>query len=155
LVDANEAWKDPETLLRFMEGLTPFHIEFVEQPLPSTMVDEYLYLKPRSPYTLMADESICADADFESLKKQFHGVNMKLMKAGGYRNGIRLLKEAKQHGLKTMVGCMVETTLGMQGAWHLCALSDYADLDGYLVIKDEPFGMLKEEDGLVKMAARL
>ncbi len=150
MIDANEAWKDPDAVLTFMEQLKSFHIAFVEQPLPSSMTEAGKYLKPKSPYPVMADESICADADFDELIQQFHGINMKLMKAGGYLNGIRLLNEAKARGMQTMVGCMVETTLGMSGAWALCGITDYADLDGYMVIKNEPFGLLKEENGLVE-----
>jgi L-alanine-DL-glutamate epimerase-like enolase superfamily enzyme len=149
IVDANESWKDPDAVITFLETLKPFNIELIEQPLPSLMVEEYKYLKPKSPYILMADESICADANFEELKQQFHGVNMKLMKAGGYLNGLRLLNEAVKHQMHTMVGCMVETTLGISSAFHLCAGVQFVDLDGFLIIKDEPFELIKEENGLL------
>jgi L-alanine-DL-glutamate epimerase-like enolase superfamily enzyme len=151
MIDANEAWKNPDDLMVFMKQLSPYRIAFVEQPMPSAMEDAYKYLKPKSPYVIMADESCLAEANINALQSQFSGINMKLMKSGGYLNGLRIINEAKQLGLKTMVGCMVETTLGMSGAWALCGLTDYADLDGYMIIKDEPFAILSEENGWVEM----
>jgi L-alanine-DL-glutamate epimerase-like enolase superfamily enzyme len=149
IIDANEAWKDPDALINFMDNLKGLNIEMIEQPMQSSMVNEYKYLKPRAALPLMADESFCANVDFAELKQQFDAVNMKLMKAGGYLNGLRLIHEAKKNGMKTMVGCMVETTLGMSGAYAFTSLCNYADLDGYMIIADEPFGFLKEQNGEV------
>src|SRR5207237_992157 len=84
---------------------------------------------------LFADESITNDADFSLLKEMFNGVNIKLMKAGSYYNSIRLLKEAKANNLQTMIGCMVETTLGITSAMNLCSVADYADLDSLCLIR--------------------
>ncbi len=150
MIDANEAWKNPEDLIFFMEQLKPYNIAFVEQPMPAAMLDEYLYLKPYSPYTLMADESCLAEVNLTELQKQFGGVNMKLMKSGGYIKGLYILQEAAKLGMQTMIGCMVETTLGISGALAFCGITNYADLDGFMIIKDEPFGLVKEEDGWVK-----
>jgi L-alanine-DL-glutamate epimerase-like enolase superfamily enzyme len=147
IIDANEAFKDVEQCIYFLERIKKRHIKFIEQPLPSSMIEESLYLKKYSPFTLFADESITNEADFSLLRKLFDGINMKLMKAGGYMNGIRLLKEAKKAGMKTMIGCMVETTLGISSALHLCSLADYADLDSWLVVKNEPFNLIKENKG--------
>lgn len=149
IVDANEAWTDPDALIRFLETLKPYNIILIEQPMPSGMDDAYTEVKKHTPFPLMADESICKDADFNKLKKQFHYVNMKLMKAGGYINGIRLLNEARKHGMKTMIGCMVETTLGISSALRLCHGVDLVDLDGFLIVKDEPFNLVKEEQGKI------
>ncbi len=147
MVDANEDWTDVEAMIRFMEEVKNLNILFIEQPLPAALNDEYLHLKKHSPFELIADESIIANADFDLLKKQFHGINMKLMKAGGYLNGLALLNTARQHGMKTMIGCMVETSLGISSAMHLCHGIDYIDLDGSLILKDEPFGLLNEVEG--------
>lgn len=154
MIDANEAWKNPDDLIAFMKHLSPHNIAFVEQPMPSAMEDAYRYLKSKSTYVIMADESCLAEANINDLQYQFAGINMKLMKSGGYLNGLRIINEAKQLGLKTMVGCMVETTLGMSGAWAFCGQTDYADLDGYMIIKDEPFAILSEENGLVEMKSK-
>jgi L-alanine-DL-glutamate epimerase-like enolase superfamily enzyme len=147
IIDANEAWTNPDELLRFMEQLRAYPIAFIEQPMPADRVSEYEYLKPNSPYELFADESVTNRADFNQLKNQFHGINMKLMKAGGYLNGMKILEETRQHGLKTMVGCMVETSLGIWSAMQLCQGVTQADLDGFLILRDEPFGIVHEQDG--------
>ena len=148
-IDGNEAWTDVEELIIFIENVSKFNVEFIEQPMPSNLVSEYQLLKRYSPFDLIADESIEDDANFDLIKTQFHGINMKLMKAGGYKNGIRLLAEARKHNLKTMIGCMVETSLGIYSAYNLAHQVDYLDLDGFLIIKDDPFGLLYEEDGLL------
>ncbi|RNI32878.1 dipeptide epimerase [Rufibacter immobilis] len=147
MVDANEAWQDPDALMRFFESLKKLPIIMIEQPLPSALQDEYLYLKKRTPYDLYADESVTDHADWELLQQQFHGVNMKLMKAGGYLNGLSILQKTRAMGLKTMIGCMMETSMGIWSALQLAHNVDLLDLDGMLVVKDEPFKLVREEAG--------
>ncbi|WP_207432597.1 dipeptide epimerase [Sabulibacter ruber] len=147
IVDANEAWQDPDSLMRFFEGLKKLPIIMIEQPMPSGLQEEYLYLKKRSPYDLFADESVTDHADWDLLQQQFHGVNMKLMKAGGYLNGLAILQKTRSLGLKTMIGCMMETSMGIWSAIQLSHGVDLLDLDGMLVVKDEPFKLVKEEAG--------
>ncbi len=151
IIDGNEAWKDPDAVLAFMETLRPCNVALMEQPMPAGMEAEYKYLKPQSPYLLFGDESICDEMEVESIAQQFHGVNMKLMKAGGYLNGLRILNETVKHNLQTMIGCMVETTLGISSAIHLCAGVQFVDLDGFLIVKEEPFGLVKEEEGVLSI----
>jgi L-alanine-DL-glutamate epimerase-like enolase superfamily enzyme len=153
IIDANEAFQDVEQCIYFLERIKKRHIEFIEQPLSSSMVDESIYLKRYSPFTLFADESITSEADFTLLRKMFDGINMKLMKAGGYLNGINLLREARKAGMKTMIGCMVETTLAISSAMNLCSLADYADLDSWLVVKNEPFNLIKENNGELSLVS--
>jgi len=147
IIDGNEAWNEPESLLQVLNQLQPYPIVMIEQPMPASKTDEYMYLKPKSPYDLFADESVTDQADFNLIAKQFHGVNMKLMKAGGYLNGKYILEQARQHHLKTMVGCMVETSLGIWSAMQLCQDVSFADLDGFLILKEEPFGIVQEREG--------
>ena len=152
LVDGNEAWPNADSLLQFLEqaaALPGLHLRFLEQPLPAALTDDYRYLRPRSPVPLLADESVTDTADFADIARQFHGVNVKLMKAGGYRRGIAQLRLARQHGLVPMLGCMVETSVGIAAALHISALADVHDLDGFLIVKDEPFGLVGEEAGLL------
>jgi L-alanine-DL-glutamate epimerase-like enolase superfamily enzyme len=146
-IDANEAWQNPDSLMVFMENCQKYNIQFFEQPLPSGMVPEYKYLKKISPYELIADESVTNHLDLEEIAAQFHGVNMKLMKAGGYLNGIKILQDSKNKGLKTMIGCMVETSLGIFSAINLCNGINYIDLDGHFLIENEPFNMVSEREG--------
>ncbi len=149
MVDANEAFKDVEQCIYWLERIKKMPLELVEQPLPSELKEESVYLKKYCPFTLMADEAVTDQADFEWLRKAFDGINMKLMKAGGYVNGLRLLKEARANKMRTMIGCMVETTLGISSAMNLCSLVDYADLDSFILLKEEPFGLIEEKNGVL------
>ncbi|WP_192823446.1 enolase C-terminal domain-like protein [Rufibacter sp. LB8] len=147
MLDANEAWTDPEAFILYLEKLKKLPIIMVEQPLPSALNDEYLFLKKHSPYDLYADESVTDHADWELLQQQFHGVNMKLMKAGGYLNGLAILNKTRSLGMKTMIGCMMETSMGIWSAIQLAHGVNLLDLDGMLIVKDEPFKLVREEAG--------
>jgi L-alanine-DL-glutamate epimerase-like enolase superfamily enzyme len=149
MIDGNEAWTNPDDVLMFEESIDKSKILFIEQPMPALHVDEYVYLKKHLKLPIIADESCLDSVDFSLIKQQFSGINVKLMKAGGILNGLHLINEAKKHNLITMIGCMVETTLAMHAAWVLASLTNYADLDGYMIISNEPFGYLAENDGMV------
>lgn len=151
IIDANEGWKDPDELIVFLNGLIHYPIDIIEQPMPAGMIKEYQYVKQHSPFPLFADESICESANFEEIASQFDGINMKLMKAGGYLNGIHLLKKAKQYQLQTMVGCMIETSLGIASALQLCDGVEFADLDGFMVIQNDPFNLVNESNGSLSL----
>ena len=155
LVDGNEAWADANGLLQFLaqtRAVPGLRMVLLEQPLPAACAADYRYLRPRVGVPLLADESVTDTADFEEIAQQFHGVNVKLMKAGGYRRGIELLRRTRAHGLRPMLGCMVETSLGIAAALQISALADVHDLDGILIIKDEPFGLVHEADGALVLA---
>ena len=150
LVDGNETWPDADAVLDFIAqtaAVPGLNVRLLEQPLPAALADDYRYLRPRSAVPLLADESVTDTADFADIARQFHGVNVKLMKAGGFRRGIELLRRTRAHGLLPMLGCMVETTVGIGAALQLSALADVHDLDGFLIVKDEPFGLVREADG--------
>jgi len=151
IIDANEAYTNPDNFLLDMKILHDNNIEFVEQPFPSGFSDEYRYLKKLSSYPIFADESITDTADFGELSQSFHGVNIKLMKAGSFQNGIRLLKEAKNEGLRTMIGCMVESGLAISSAYYLSSLADYLDLDSFMLLKQDPYPMINEKDGILSL----
>lgn len=151
-IDGNEAWSDINELLKFIEKIKHLPVEFIEQPMPAHLVDEYRFLKRNSPFDLIADESIEDKADFKLIAEQFHGVNMKLMKAGGYKNGLNLLNQARKHKLKTMIGCMVETSLGIYSAFNLSNKVDYLDLDGFMIIKSDPYRLIIEENGCLYLS---
>ena len=150
LVDGNEAWPDADSLLRFLEQaatLPGLAMRLLEQPLPAALAADYRYVRPRTAVPLLADESVTDEADFTEIARQFHGVNVKLMKAGGYQRGIELLRRTRAHGLLPMLGCMVETSLGIWSALQIRALAEVHDLDGLLIVRDEPFGLVREEGG--------
>ena len=156
LVDGNEAWPDADGVLQFLEqarALPGLHLRLLEQPMPATCAADYRYLRPRSHVPLLADESVTDTADFAAIAEQFHGVNVKLMKAGGFRRGIDLLGRTRAHGLIPMLGCMVETSVGIAAALQIGALAEVLDLDGFLIIRDEPFGLVTEAEGLLRLRA--
>ena len=154
LVDGNETWPNADGVLQFLEqarALPGLHLRLLEQPLPAACADDYRYLRPRSNVPLMADESVTDTADFAAIAEQFHGVNVKLMKAGGFRRGIELLRRTHAHGLLPMLGCMVETTVGIAAALQIGRLAEVLDLDGFLIVRDEPFGLVTEAEGRLQL----
>jgi L-alanine-DL-glutamate epimerase-like enolase superfamily enzyme len=154
LVDGNETWPDADSVLRFLEqaaALPGLHLRLLEQPLPAALAADYRYLCPRSSVPLIADESVTDTADFAEIARQFHGLNVKLMKAGGFRRGIELLRRTRAHRLVPMLGCMVETTVGIACALQVSALADVLDLDGFLIVQDEPFGLVTEAAGQLSL----
>ena len=152
LIDANESWQSASEVMKFIAEAKDLNVELIEQPLPADNWAEAKALKKLSPLPVFADEAFTLHPDMNLIKECYHGVNMKLMKAGGYMNGIKLLNEAREAGLKTMVGCMIETSLGISSALRLCANVDYVDLDGFMILKEEPYGLIKEEDGMLEFA---
>jgi len=140
-VDANEAWKTKEEALDRLEALAKDKaIQFVEQPMPATSSPEDLaWLKTRSPLPIMADESYQSLDDLPLCADCFHAVNVKLVKAGGITGAYNALSAARKAGLKTMIGCMIETSLLISAAAHLAELTDYLDIDGNLLISNDPF----------------
>lgn len=148
-VDGNEAWTDYDQFLRFQEKVKHLNIELMEQPFPSHCSAEYKSLKKISSFELLADESIEDVGDFEELSSQFHAINIKLMKTGSLIRAKELIEEARRYHLKTMLGCMIETSIGIEYGMLFSGMVDYLDLDGYLLIKEEPFNLIKEEEGFL------
>ena len=154
-VDANEGWKSREEALRQLEWLvlTDPRIQFVEQPMPRTANTEDLaWLKARSPLPLFADESCHTVKDIPRCAECFHGVNVKLVKTGGVSMARETLQAAHQNGLKTMIGCMIETSVLISAAAHLAELADYLDLDGNLLITNDPYSGVTANAGLLSFA---
>lgn len=151
-VDANEGWSDLDTFMRFQETLKGMNVELIEQPFPSSMEAEYRELKKITPYTLLADESIEDVASFSDLAAQFHAVNIKLMKTGSLIKARDLILEAKRHNMTAMMGCMIETSIGISYGMLFGGMVKYVDLDGFLLVKDEPFKLVSEESGILKLS---
>jgi L-alanine-DL-glutamate epimerase-like enolase superfamily enzyme len=137
-VDANEAWR-PDEALQHIEWLATQGVELVEQPLPAADVEGAKWLRARSPLPLVADEALIQASDVPKLAEGYHGINVKLQKAGGIRESLRIIDVARACGLKVMIGCMVETSVGIAAAAHLGPLADWLDLDGNLLISEDPF----------------
>jgi L-Ala-D/L-Glu epimerase len=153
-VDANEGWKTKEQALEMLEWLAADgHIQFVEQPLPRTASrEDFMWLKKRSPLPLYADESCHTVADIPFCAECFHGVNVKLVKTSGLSMAYETLQAARRSGLKTMIGCMIETSVLISAAAHLAELTDHLDIDGNLLITNDPYLGATAKNGIISFA---
>lgn len=153
-VDANEGWKTKEEALSMAEWLaSDGHIQFIEQPMPAgTDPKDLAWLKKRSPLPLVADESYHTAKDVAHCAECYHGVNVKLCKTGGISVAYDALQAARKAGLKTMIGCMIETSIHISAAGHLAELTDYLDIDGNILITNDPYLGVMSEKGLLSFA---
>lgn len=154
-VDANEGWKTKEDALRMIEWLmeTDKNLEFIEQPMPRTSSEADLkWLKERSPLPIFGDESCHTVKDIPRCAECFHGVNVKLVKTGGVSMAFDTLSAARKAGLQTMLGCMIETSVMISAAAHLAELCDYLDVDGNLLITNDPFAGVTAKKGILSFA---
>jgi L-alanine-DL-glutamate epimerase-like enolase superfamily enzyme len=146
-VDANEGWKDKEEAVRKINWLEKQGVEFIEQPLPAEMIEETRWIRSRVHIPIIADEACQRASDIPKLKDAFDGVNVKLDKSGGMLEAYRMISIAKSLGMKTMLGCMVSSSVSVTAAAQLSPLVDYADLDGNLLIANDPFHGVRVEKG--------
>ena len=154
-VDANEGWKTKEQALEMIEWLAKDgHIEFVEQPMPAaTPAKDWVWLKQRSPLPIFADEAYHLAKDVAQAAECFHGVNVKLIKTGGVSAGYDALQSARKAGLKTMLGCMIESSILISAAAHLAELCDFLDVDGNMLITNDPYLGVTAEKGILSFAS--
>lgn len=135
-VDANCAWSVEQTLA-FAPELKALGVEFIEQPLPAGEWAGMKRLFAESALPIMADESCLVPEDVERCIGFFHGINVKLTKAGGLTPGRRMLQRARALGLRTMAGCMCESSVGISAIAQLLPLLDYVDMDGAVLIAQD------------------
>ncbi len=135
-IDANAAWTAQEALEKIM-ALKSLGVEFIEQPLAKEDWEGMKYLYEHSPLPLFADESCVFEKDVEKCVGYFHGINIKLTKCSGVTPALRMIKTAKELGLKVMVGSMNESTIGSAAIAHLMPLIDYVDVDGPLLLEED------------------
>jgi L-Ala-D/L-Glu epimerase len=141
-VDANCGWNADEAIANSRE-LAELNVEFIEQPLPANQWAEVKGVYEKSALPIVADESCIAEADVDRCQGHFHGVNVKLVKCGGLTPARRMIARAKTLGLKTMVGCMTESSVGISAIGQLLPLLDYVDMDGAaLLAKDVATGVV-------------
>jgi L-alanine-DL-glutamate epimerase-like enolase superfamily enzyme len=141
-VDANTGWtrQDAVGLLPELEGLG---VELIEQPFPARAYRDLGWLQERSSLPIVADESAVFPEDLAALDGVVAGVNVKLAKVGGIGPAKRMLSEARERGFKTFLGCMEETSVGIAGSAAVASLADWVDLDGCLLLADDPFAGLE------------
>jgi len=138
-VDANEGWTDKEEAVRKINWLEKQGVEFIEQPMPASMIEETRWVRSRVHLPIIADEACERPADIVKVKDAYDGVNVKLDKCGGVLQAFRMIQMAKALGMRTMLGCMVSSSVSVTAAAHLSPLVDYADLDGNLLISNDPY----------------
>jgi L-alanine-DL-glutamate epimerase-like enolase superfamily enzyme len=153
-VDANEGWKTKEVALEKIKWLEQEGVEFVEQPLPAGDLAGTAWLRDRVNLPLIADENSIRLSDVSRLQGVFDGINIKLMKCTGLREALKMVHTARACGLKVMVGCMIESSVGISAAAQLSPLIDYADLDGNVLISNDPFDGVKIIEGKLALPDR-
>src|ERR1035441_4685597 len=146
-VDANEGWSDKEEAVRKINWLEKMGVEFIEQPMPAEMLEETRWVRGRVHIPIIADEACQHASDIPKLRECFDGVNVKLDKSGGMLEGYRMIQIAKALGMKTMLGCMISSSVTVTAAAHLSPLVDFCDLDGNLLISNDPFHGVRVEKG--------
>jgi L-alanine-DL-glutamate epimerase-like enolase superfamily enzyme len=147
--DVNQGWKSRDEALRMVEWLAGRNVELVEQPMPKDRPDDNAWLTERSPLPIVGDESVQRLADVRRAKGVYHGINIKLMKCTGLREAMKMVTLARALELKVMLGCMTETSCGISAAAQVAPLVDWADLDGALLIRNDPFVGAAFADGKV------
>jgi L-alanine-DL-glutamate epimerase-like enolase superfamily enzyme len=135
-IDANCDWDVDETINNSIE-LKKLGVEFLEQPIKADNWEGHREIFKHSALPVIADESCILEEDVAKCHHHFHGVNVKLVKCGGLTPGKRMIEEAKRLGLKTMVGCMTESTVGISAIAHLLPQLDYVDMDGALLLAQD------------------
>ncbi len=148
-VDANEGWT-LEQARELVPALVDLGVELIEQPFPAEDLDSFRALretKPRPP--IVVDEGCHDLRDVARVAGYADAINVKLAKAGGVREALRMVHAARALGLSVMIGCMVESQLAVAPAAHISSLADWVDLDGHLLLAEQPFAGLELHDGRV------
>lgn len=153
-VDANQGWKDKYKARDMMDWLYEQGVVLVEQPMPKEYIDDMAWLTQHTSLPTIADEAVQRLADVEHLRGAYSGINIKLMKCTGMREAHKMFILAKALGMKTMLGCMTETSCGISAATQLSSLADWADLDGNLLITNDLFDGVKVVDGKMMLNDR-
>jgi L-alanine-DL-glutamate epimerase-like enolase superfamily enzyme len=151
VVDVNQGWADKNQALEMIEWLSPKNVLFIEQPLAKNNYDDMAWLNERSPIAIIADESMLRFSDMDKIAKCFSGINLKLMKCTGLFEAVKIIHYAKQKGLKINIGCMSESSCGIAAAAQLMQHADWIDLDGPLLINNNPFTGVSFKDGKLEI----
>jgi L-alanine-DL-glutamate epimerase-like enolase superfamily enzyme len=151
-VDVNQGWKNADEALDMISFLKENNCLFVEQPLPKNLIEEQKKLFKKSPLPIIADEALQTLDDLMVLKDFYHGINVKLMKCGGISKAKELIEVASQYNLKILIGCMSESSCGVSAAAQLSSLANWVDLDGPLLISNDPYTGVNYSDGKILLS---
>ena len=146
-VDANEGWTDREEAVRKINWLEKQGVEFIEQPMAADRLEDARYIRSKIHMPLFADEACRHASDIPKLATAYDGVNIKLDKSGGILEAVRMIEVARACGLKVMLGCMISSSVSCTAAAMISPLVDYADVDGFLLIGNDPFSGVKVDKG--------
>jgi L-Ala-D/L-Glu epimerase len=150
-VDANAAWSVSHAIA-MSRVLADMGIELLEQPVAANDIDGLRQVTEQSRIPVIADESCISASDVPRLSGAVHGINIKLAKCGGLAEARRMANDAHRAHLKVMLGCMIESSLGISAMAQLAPLADYADLDGAALLADDPFEGVSISDGFIKLS---
>ncbi|MCF6333148.1 MAG: dipeptide epimerase [Draconibacterium sp.] len=150
-VDVNQGWKDKKKALDMVFYLKEKGIVFVEQPMPKEMLDEIAWLTQNAPLPIIADEALQRLTDVQSTIGAYSGINIKLMKCTGMREAHKMITLARANQMKVMIGCMTETSCAVSAAAQLSPKADWADLDGNLLISNDPYSGMKVINGKITL----
>lgn len=148
-VDVNQGWKDKFFALDMINWLKEKDVKMVEQPMPKEMIDDMAWLTEHSPLPTFGDEAVQRIPDVIKAHGVYSGINIKLMKCTGLREAHKMIDLARSLGMQVMLGCMTETSCGISAVSQLSPGVEWADLDGNLLIKNDPFEGTKVVDGKV------
>jgi len=146
-VDPNEGWKTPEEAIRKLAWLKTVGVELVEQPMPVAMDADMKKVKASTTLPLVADESVLHPSEVPPLVGLYDGINIKLQKCGGITRAYEMAALSRALGFKLMLGCMIESSLSIAAGIALAPLFDWVDLDGNLLVSNDPFKGLEIKDG--------
>ncbi len=153
-VDVNQGWKDKHHALDMIHWLKEQGIVFIEQPMPKTSIEDLVWLREKSPLPIFADEALQRLVDVPKMEGIYDGINIKLMKCTGMREAHKMANLAIALGMKVMLGCMTETSCAVSAAAQLSPLSEFADLDGNLLISNDPYEGILIKEGKITLDSK-
>lgn len=148
-VDANEGWKTKEDALEHINWLSTQNVEFIEQPMPAAQIEDVRWLRERASMPIIADEAVSSIYAIPELATAYDGINIKVQKNGGLLKARKMIYAARANKMKIMLGCMIESSVGITAAAHLSPLVDWNDLDGNVLISNDPFKGAANENGRI------
>lgn len=152
VVDVNQGWQDKHAALEMIKWLEDKNVLFVEQPMPKENLSDMGWLTERSALPIIADESFKRFSDLVAVKNHFTGINIKLMKCTGIFEAVKIITEAKKNNLKINLGCMTESACAISAAAQISSEVNWIDLDGPLLIKNNPFAGVTYNSGEVHLS---
>lgn len=149
--DANQGWTDRKKSIELIYWLHDQGVLLIEQPMNKNDIEGNAWLTSRSPIPILADEAVQRLTDIDKIRGAYHGINVKLMKSGGMYEAHQMILKARSYGMKVLIGCMSETSIGTQAGIALAPLANWADLDGPFLTRNNPFEAPVLENGRYKL----